>query len=104
RVPGKSPRGTDRIEDPMSPWTDRAYLALLAGVLGLLVTASILGWLLARVVTPTNRAMAANVNARIRSWWVMALMLAAALATGRLGSILLFSAISFLALREFVTL
>ncbi len=88
----------------MNPWTDRAFLALLAGVLGLLVTASTIGWLLGRVVTPANRTMADNINARIRAWWVMALMLAAALATGRIGSILLFSGISFLALREFATL
>jgi phosphatidate cytidylyltransferase len=80
-------------------------LPLLGGVLGLLVVASAIGWILSRHVTSeTNRATVDNINARIRAWWVMAAIFTGSLTTGPLGSILLFTLISFLALREFVTL
>jgi phosphatidate cytidylyltransferase len=40
----------------------------------------------------------------IHAWWVMALLFVLSVASGTVGSLLLFSLISFLALREFVTL
>jgi len=84
---------------------DSTLVRLLSGVLCLLVLASAIGWVLSRHVTSeTNRATVDNINARIRAWWVMALVFMVSLTTGALGSILLFTAISFLALREFVTL
>lgn len=84
---------------------DTALRALVAAVLALLVVASIVGWILSRRVTGgTARATVENINARIRAWWVMALLFVVGVATGSVGSILLFSLISFLALREFVTL
>jgi phosphatidate cytidylyltransferase len=80
-------------------------IQLVTGVLLLLVLASIAGWMLSRRITSgTGRATVENINARIRAWWVMALLFVAGLATGPVGSLLLFSLISFLALREFVTL
>ena len=83
----------------------RPLLALLGGVLALLVVASAIGWMLSRaVVGDADRATVDNINARIRAWWVMALVFAVSVATGAIGSILLFTLISFLALREFVTL
>jgi phosphatidate cytidylyltransferase len=89
----------------MTPLEDTALLGLVAGVLTLLVLASITGWILSRRVTSgAGRATVENINARIRAWWVMALLFVVAVATGTVGSILLFSLISFLALREFVTL
>jgi phosphatidate cytidylyltransferase len=85
--------------------TDTALVRLLGGVLGLLVVASVIGWGLSRhVVSEANRATVDNINARIRAWWMMALIFMVSLMTGALGSILLFTLISFLALREFVTL
>jgi phosphatidate cytidylyltransferase len=45
-----------------------------------------------------------NINARIRAWWVMVLFFVIGVAAGTAWSILLFGLISFLALREFVTL
>jgi phosphatidate cytidylyltransferase len=82
-----------------------AVLRLLSGVLGLLVLASAIGWVLSRLVTgETNRATVDNINARIRAWWVMALVFGVSVTTGALGSILLFTLISFLAFREFVTI
>ena len=84
---------------------DTGLIALVAGVLGLLVLASIAGWILHRRVTSASgRATVDNINARIRAWWVMALIFVIAVTTGPVVSILLFSLISFLALREFVTL
>jgi phosphatidate cytidylyltransferase len=83
---------------------DPALLRLLGGVLGLLVLASAIGWMLNRHVGESNRATVDNINARIRAWWVMSLVFMVSVTTGALGSILLFTLISFLALREFVTL
>src|SRR5207244_7307758 len=54
--------------------------------------------------TGSAAATVENINARIRAWWVMALLFVAAASTGGIGSILLFNVTSFLALREFVTL
>jgi phosphatidate cytidylyltransferase len=89
----------------MSLWTDRSFLALLSGVLALLVLASGTGWMLSRyVVNEVHRATVDNINARVRAWWVMTLVFGISVATGSIGSILLFSLISFLALREFVTM
>jgi phosphatidate cytidylyltransferase len=84
---------------------DPTLARLIAGVLALLVAASAAGWVLSRRVTgEANRAMVSNINARIRAWWIMALVFAVSVTTGMVGSILLFAAISFLALREFVTI
>jgi phosphatidate cytidylyltransferase len=83
---------------------DTTLLRLLIGVLGLLVLASAIGWTLSRHVSERNRATVDNINARIRAWWVMSAVFGVSIATGALGSILLFTLISFLALREFVTL
>lgn len=84
---------------------DATVLALLGGVLALLVVASAIGRRLARRPQPESaRATIDNLNARIRAWWVMCAIFALALAGGRTGAVLLFALVSFLALREFVTL
>jgi phosphatidate cytidylyltransferase len=84
---------------------DSTLLQLFGGVVGLLITATAAGAALRRCVrAPDARAMVDNINARIRAWWVMAVVFMLSVATGAVGSILLFTAISFLALREFVTL
>src|SRR5215204_323614 len=89
----------------MSDVLDREFLWLLGGVLGVLVVASIAGALLARRVTSdSGRATIANLNARIRAWWVMSAVFAIALLTRGVGSVLLFALTSFFALREFITL
>ncbi|MFM9106142.1 MAG: phosphatidate cytidylyltransferase [Chloroflexota bacterium] len=78
---------------------------LIAGALAALLVASAAGFLLSRRPAGQHRrATIANLNARIRSWWVMCAVIAAAVLAGNLGAVLLFAAISFLALREFVTL
>ena len=78
---------------------------LFGGVLGLLVVASIVGAVLAWTVkSEGGRATVENLNARVKAWWGMCAVFAVALATGGLGSVVLFGLVSFLALREFVTL
>ena len=80
-------------------------LRLVGGVLAVLMLSSILGWLLSRrTMNEKARATVQNLNARIRAWWIMVVVFALALATGGIGSVVLFGLTSFFALREFVTL
>lgn len=89
----------------MSGFTDSALVRLVAGVLALLVVASAIGAVLSRrAKTDAASATIANLNARIRAWWVMVAVFTIAVWTGEIGSIVLFALISLLALREFVTL
>ena len=84
---------------------DRVLAALAGGVLALLIVASIAGWILHRSVRSASaRATVDNINARVRAWWVMSVIFVLAVSTGPAVSIVLFSLLSFLALREFVTL
>jgi phosphatidate cytidylyltransferase len=89
----------------MTIFHDAPLMALVLGVLALLVCASLVGWILSRRVTgASGRATVDNINARIRAWWVMAVLFMVAVTTGAVVSIALFTLVSFLALREFVTL
>lgn len=84
---------------------DRELRWLFGGVLALLVIASLVGRLLSRFVRDdASRSTIANLNSRVRSWWVMSAVFGLTLVIGPLGSILLFAMLSFLALREFITL
>ncbi|HKS36418.1 MAG TPA: phosphatidate cytidylyltransferase [Verrucomicrobiae bacterium] len=84
---------------------DHEMLWLMGGVLGLLALATAVGrWIAARVTSKSARATVANLNARIRAWWIMVIVFAMALLTGGIGSVILFALTSFLALREFITL
>jgi phosphatidate cytidylyltransferase len=70
-----------------------------------LIVASIIGAVLsARVTSESGRATVANLNARTRAWWIMAAIFGLAIALGRTGIVVLFGLMSFLALREFITL
>jgi phosphatidate cytidylyltransferase len=78
---------------------------LLAGVVALLVVASLAGWLLARGVTSdAGVETVRNLNARIKAWWVMVAIFAVAFVAGKGVTILLFAATSFYCLREFYSL
>jgi phosphatidate cytidylyltransferase len=84
---------------------DPSLVLLLAGVLVALIIGSLAGFILSLTVKgEAGRATVANLNARLRAWWVMIAVFGIAVATGGIGSLLLFGLISFLALREFVTL
>lgn len=87
-----------QLNDPQLLW-------LFGGVLGILVVASLIGFALkVRVQSEPGRATVANLNARIRAWWVMSAVFALTLLSGGLGSTVLFALLSFLALREYITL
>jgi phosphatidate cytidylyltransferase len=74
-------------------------------VLAVLVVASVVGVVLARRVTSEKgRATVANLNARTRAWWGMCALVFAAVAAGTTATTVLFAVLSFLALREFITL
>ncbi len=84
---------------------DQPLILLFGGVLALLLLASLVGAILARTVgSEQGVATVANINARIRAWWVMVGVFAVAVLTGGIGSLVLFAVISYFALREFVTL
>jgi phosphatidate cytidylyltransferase len=80
-------------------------VVLIAGVVALLVVASIVGFILSLTAKSENaRATVKNLNARIRAWWLMVLVFGIAIVTGGIGSVVLFAILSFLAMREFMTL
>lgn len=84
---------------------DRDLALLYGGILVVLIVASIAGAILSRTAkSEGGRATVANLNARVRAWWWMCVVFAFALATGGVASIVLFGLVSFLALREFLTL
>ncbi len=84
---------------------DAKLAELFGGVLFLLVVSTLIGrWLKRRRKSEASRATIENVNARIRAWWKMCAIFAAAILLGRVGSLILFGLISFLALREYMTL
>ncbi len=78
---------------------------LVLGIFGVLIVASIIGYVLERRLSPDgSNAAIENLNARIKAWWVMVVLIGIAFIAGRAGVILLFAFCSFAALREFVTL
>ena len=80
-------------------------LTLMGGVLQALVLASVCGVGLSLIVHQEAAvSVVAGLNARIRAWWAMLGLFTVALLTGPYGAIVLFGLVSFLALREFITL
>ena len=89
----------------MTAFLDTILGKLVAGVVGLLVVASVIGFILSRTARSDGaRKTVANLNARIRAWWIMVAVFGLAIRTGGLGSIVLFGFASFMAMREFLTL
>jgi phosphatidate cytidylyltransferase len=83
-----------------SPITQHVLLV----VFGVLVTSSVIGFILSHVVkSVSGKATVENLVSRVNSWWLMVVVLFSALALGRLGTTLIFAFISFLALREYIT-
>ncbi len=84
---------------------DLSVFELFGGIAAVLTLATAIGWLLGRRnQDESRRPVIDNLNARIRSWWLMVMIFMFALTCGRLGATLLFALLSFFALREFVTL
>ncbi|MGL5012249.1 MAG: phosphatidate cytidylyltransferase, partial [Paracoccaceae bacterium] len=76
---------------------------LLLGAGGVLIAASIVGAVLAQIKGAGNPVID-NLNARIKAWWVMVVLMGIALTFGKAGASVLFAFCSFAALREFLTL
>ena len=89
--------------------TDKFYW-LIGGVAALLLVASVIGWTLQgrlrRQQNPSEKSqkLVANLVSRVNAWWVMIAVFAVAFLAGKIGTIVLFTAISYFALREFITL
>src|SRR5437588_849870 len=84
---------------------DPDLLLLLEVLVGVLVLATGIGWVLGRrATTESGIATVANLNSRIRAWWVMWAMFGFAVVVGRIGSVIFFGLASVLALREFLTI
>jgi phosphatidate cytidylyltransferase len=80
-------------------------LLLFSGVFGVLLFASAASWVLKRRVAHGEpHAAIDNLTARVNAWWVMVLFLGLAFAFGKAGVVVLFGFVSFVALREFVSL
>jgi phosphatidate cytidylyltransferase len=83
---------------------DHTWL-LAGGVFGILILASIVGAVLKlKVAAGTPHEVIDNLNARIKAWWLMVAVIAAALLAGKTGVIVLFAFASFVALREYATI
>lgn len=84
---------------------DRQELWLFGGVLAVLLVATVAGAVLARRRRGSSgQATVANLNARVRAWWVMCGVLALAIVSGPAGAAVLFALVSLQALREFLVL
>src|SRR3990172_278553 len=87
---------------------DVKTLTLVGGVLALLFGATTIGQRLKyQADIGLNPAVVEAFNLRVRAWWLMCTVLAAAFLLGpasRVATVVLFFLISFWALREFITL
>ncbi|MFM1816170.1 MAG: phosphatidate cytidylyltransferase [Pseudomonadota bacterium] len=80
-------------------------IILFTAVVVVLIVATLVGEILARrngKADPSH--VIDNLNARIRSWWIMVGLVTAAFLAGKPGIIALFALASFTALREFLSL
>ena len=78
---------------------------LLAGTFAVLIVASLAGALLKlRFARGRTHAVIDNLNSRIKAWWAMVLLLSVALLSGPAITVVLFAFVSFVALREYMTL
>lgn len=77
-------------------------LWVFGGIVALLTLATAIGWLLARRKGDT--AGIRNLNERVRAWWLMVAVLGVCFWIGPSATLVVFTFISFFALREFITL
>jgi len=85
--------------------SDRELGWMIGAVIGVLVIASIVTWMLSqRLTEERHRDLIGNLVARVKAWWGMILIFGASVLTGGTGTVILFCVLSFFALREFVTL
>ncbi|MFT4177803.1 MAG: phosphatidate cytidylyltransferase [Luteolibacter sp.] len=83
---------------------DPELIKIVAGVVGLLLVASLVTAVLKRRATESNAATIRNLDSRVKAWWGMVAVFGLSMAMGKTGVFTLYLALSFLALREFITL
>ena len=89
----------------MTMLNDPGMRYLLGAIVAVLALGTIVGVVLQRRAnTESARATADNLVARVRAWWVMVAVFLGAQMVGAGASAILFALISFMALREMVTL
>jgi phosphatidate cytidylyltransferase len=78
---------------------------VFGGVTALLLIASAAGAILGkRARSESGHATVENLKARVNAWWVMIAVLAITFALGETATLIVFTLVSFFALREFITL
>jgi phosphatidate cytidylyltransferase len=88
-----------------SQWLDTYTVIMLAVVLAVLGIAYAVGVVIQRQPdSSVNPAIVQAFNLRVRAWWLMFLILTAAILLGPTATVILFFLVSFWALREFITL
>lgn len=81
------------------------FSLVLGCILVLLAASTVVGFVLQQRATgPAALATVENLNARIRSWWIMVVVFGGAVLLGQTVVTVLFALLSFMALREFWTL
>ncbi len=86
-------------------WLDTPTRWLLGTVLVVLGAASLVSRFLRRQPEGTvNPALARLFNLRVRAWWMMCAILIAGFIFGYVATVVLFGIVSFMALREFITM
>jgi len=79
------------------------FWQLVAGVTGGLAVATVIGAILGARAGAAN-ATIVNLNERIRAWWGMIAVMVIAIGLGDKATYIVFALLSYLALREFITL
>jgi phosphatidate cytidylyltransferase len=84
---------------------DRVTFVLIGGLFGLLLLGTGIVWgVKARHRDPASAATIANLEARVRGWWLLIGVFCLAVLFGPTGTLLLFAALSYFGLREFLAL
>ena len=83
---------------------DARLMYLFGGVLCLLVLFTWTGGILKQRRSDTGRSTIDDLNARIRAWWKMCVLFGFSILVGPIAALVLFGIISFLAMREYMTL
>ncbi len=83
---------------------DPELIYIVGGVITLLLISSIITAILKKKAGPQGSPTIDNLSRRVNAWWIMVAIFGASLAVGKTGVFVLYVLLSFLALREFITL
>ena len=103
-IPGSGMTMFSLVSDVVQLSTHAQTRLLFAGIVAVLVVATLIAETLRWRARHAPSPVLANLVSRIRAWWVMAAVVALAFVFGRTGVVVLFALVSLFALREFITL